>query len=411
MSDHQKTLERELERLSPPRIPIDRLVRRRDRKRRNQRITASVVGIAVFVAAVWIVRDVASLDSAHRPAIQPTETPTSAVAPVPPTDAPVSAVGTVPETDCLLDLNTGEMTPLPTSIGGGHGPGPGPVTDPNAVPTLRRYAASPDGSRLAYVDRGDNGRNQIFVANLDGTGIEQVSHDLETASAPAWSPDSSKIAYIGDHDGRIRDLFLLDLATGESTQLTFATHKPDPGAPDLTPWDVGWTSFTPDGSSIVYNLARSDRIWEPVDFEMRMVPVTGGESVRLADGVYEAALSPDGSLLAYAWRTPTSNRPGKSLWPSNCVCVSNTDGTGERELVQASGDFGNPLNLGGWSPDGTWIAYWESPSNNVSIVDLATGRAAHVGEGYMPTWLDDHTLIIEMDDCYNPATGQRDVEC
>jgi hypothetical protein len=35
---------------------------RRDRKRRNQRIAAGLVGIAVFVAAVWIVTSVGSLD-------------------------------------------------------------------------------------------------------------------------------------------------------------------------------------------------------------------------------------------------------------------------------------------------------------------------------------------------------------
>ncbi len=62
MSDHQRTLQRELERLSPPRIPFDRLVHRRHRKRRNQRIAAGVVGIAVFVAAIWIVTTVGSLD-------------------------------------------------------------------------------------------------------------------------------------------------------------------------------------------------------------------------------------------------------------------------------------------------------------------------------------------------------------
>ena len=37
-------------------------LRRRDRKRRNQRIAAGVVGIAVFVAAGWIVTSVSSLD-------------------------------------------------------------------------------------------------------------------------------------------------------------------------------------------------------------------------------------------------------------------------------------------------------------------------------------------------------------
>ena len=54
MSDDRSTLERELERLSPSRIPFEQLVRRRDRKRRNQRIAAGVVGIAVFVAAIWV---------------------------------------------------------------------------------------------------------------------------------------------------------------------------------------------------------------------------------------------------------------------------------------------------------------------------------------------------------------------
>ena len=41
---------------------FDDLIRRRHRKRRNQRIAAGVVGIAVFVAAVWIVTSGRSFD-------------------------------------------------------------------------------------------------------------------------------------------------------------------------------------------------------------------------------------------------------------------------------------------------------------------------------------------------------------
>jgi hypothetical protein len=44
------------------------LLRRRDRKRRNQRITAGVVGIAVFVAAVWIVTSGGAFDRTETPA-------------------------------------------------------------------------------------------------------------------------------------------------------------------------------------------------------------------------------------------------------------------------------------------------------------------------------------------------------
>jgi hypothetical protein len=54
-SNSDPTLERIARRVSVPEPAYERLLRRRDRKRRNQRITAGVVGIAVFVVAVWVV--------------------------------------------------------------------------------------------------------------------------------------------------------------------------------------------------------------------------------------------------------------------------------------------------------------------------------------------------------------------
>lgn len=54
MSEYRTTLERELERLSPPRIPFDQLVGRRDRKRRDQRIRAGALGLAIAIAMGWL---------------------------------------------------------------------------------------------------------------------------------------------------------------------------------------------------------------------------------------------------------------------------------------------------------------------------------------------------------------------
>jgi hypothetical protein len=55
-----------LDRLAPlfeaPEPSFEAFLRRRDRKRRNQRIAAGVVGIGIFVAAVWIVTSGLSLD-------------------------------------------------------------------------------------------------------------------------------------------------------------------------------------------------------------------------------------------------------------------------------------------------------------------------------------------------------------
>ena len=62
MSDVRTILERAYGGATPPPDGFERMLRRRDRKGRNQRIAAGVVGIAVFVAAIWIVTSVASLD-------------------------------------------------------------------------------------------------------------------------------------------------------------------------------------------------------------------------------------------------------------------------------------------------------------------------------------------------------------
>jgi hypothetical protein len=68
-----------LDRLAPlfeaPEPSFEAFLRRRDRKRRNQRIGAGVVGIAVFVATVWVVTSGLSLDRTQTPVGPgPTET-------------------------------------------------------------------------------------------------------------------------------------------------------------------------------------------------------------------------------------------------------------------------------------------------------------------------------------------------
>jgi hypothetical protein len=55
LSDTRELLRRGVEGFEPMPDAFERVLARRDRKRRNQRIAAGVVGIAVFVAAVWIV--------------------------------------------------------------------------------------------------------------------------------------------------------------------------------------------------------------------------------------------------------------------------------------------------------------------------------------------------------------------
>jgi len=67
MSDTKEQLQRARSQFPPPEGVMESLRRRRDRKRRNQRIAAGVVGIAVFVAAVWIVTSGGWFDRTQTP--------------------------------------------------------------------------------------------------------------------------------------------------------------------------------------------------------------------------------------------------------------------------------------------------------------------------------------------------------
>ncbi|MGZ8570628.1 MAG: hypothetical protein ACXWW5_00200 [Actinomycetota bacterium] len=68
MNETRELLERVGERFAFPERAFERLERRRDRKRRNQRMTAGAVGVAFFAAAVWIATLGGPFDDTQAPA-------------------------------------------------------------------------------------------------------------------------------------------------------------------------------------------------------------------------------------------------------------------------------------------------------------------------------------------------------
>ena len=277
----------------------------------------------------------------------------------------------VSKVDYTIDLNTGVTTPLPDAL----------IVSVAEFgrSSWAQYAASPDGSMLAYVGIGDDGNPQIFTAGIDGTGIRQLTHDSKEAMSPAWSPDGTRVAYAGygtDCARSVPNLFVVDVATGRSTQVT------DEAGDGL--WGA---QFTPDGSSLLYTGGTNQA---PV---LLTVPVAGGKSTLLigpGEGVTDAgngSLSPDGSLVTFlggGWPESFDGHCGP------CRFVANADGTDRRVIP---GWTSNPA--GAWSPDGDRIVVSDDISG-IIVVDIATGDASRVAEGRAAIWLDRQTLLVDV---------------
>jgi hypothetical protein len=101
MIDERDLLERALRRFEPEPGLTDRVFRRRDRKRRNQRIAAGVVGFAIFLAAIALVA-ISPIDRSVTPGgggePQPTGPPETTVAPEAGRIVGLPAAGATPST-------------------------------------------------------------------------------------------------------------------------------------------------------------------------------------------------------------------------------------------------------------------------------------------------------------------------
>jgi Tol biopolymer transport system component len=352
-----------LERFAPlfetPEPSFERFLRRRDRKRRNQRIAAGVVAIAVFVAPIAFFAGLISSDRSETPGALGTSVPEG------------------PQVDYLINLNTGVVRLLPSSILESLG---SPRTRSPSLPAGEpgQYAASPDGSKLAYVGIAEDGSRQIFTAWIDGRRVRQVTHEPNGASWPAWSPDGTRIAYVRYGGGNFRNISVLDVRTGQFTEVTHGAR---------TPFEL---QFTPDGTSIIYTDGPG-----PNETSVWTVPATGGRSTVLigpGEGVSDvgnASLSPDGSLVTFLGSGSPRSDPSVKCGP--CRFLANADGT-DRRIIP--GWVSNPA--GTWSPDGSRIVCLGTGGNRIVVVDIATGEATPVAEGSEAIWLDNHTLLVEV---------------
>ena len=73
---------------------------------------------------------------------------------------------------------------------------------------------SPDGTLLAFTAPGNGSAREVYVANLDGTYLQQVSClGFSVINHPAWSADSLSLAFTGAQaEGQGENIYSADIA-------------------------------------------------------------------------------------------------------------------------------------------------------------------------------------------------------
>lgn len=239
---------------------------------------------------------------------------------------------------------------------------------------------SPDGARIAFISKTDNG-SEIFVFWLADGKIARITQLDRSPSDLSWSPDSDYIAFAM-------------LVPGEPPVLVTAPDKPkdaewadaprvttrlkyerdgfgyiEPGynhyfvvsASGGTPWQVtdgdfqhsGTPQWTADGTALVFSGNRNAG-WE-LDFansEIYRVSIDSGETEALTDRNgpdYEPVVSPDGKSIAYI-----GFEDKVQTYQVVRLHVMNADGSSKRELLP---DLDRSVSGLAWSSDSKGIYY------------------------------------------------------
>lgn len=334
---------------------------RRARMRVAMTLTGAVTAIVVLgVVAVAGIRSLPDRQEVDNPTPTPTRTDDGLVG----IDW-ASVPGVRVDEDAFVEIETGAIRPLPESIA---------MLEPAA------FAVAPGGNVLLFEAKaGGSPDGQIFVANIDGTNVRQLTDAPDGAWAGAWSPDGSTIVAVVAAEGRDVDLVLIDAATGAITTLD--------GGPD------GFVApqFSADGQQIYFS--HWPKHGEP---DVLAIPVAGGDAVGLLDPVprleerYAVSFSPDGRAIAY-WMARSDGRTGGfEVW------VADADGSDPHPLVEddAFSDHSS------WSPDSTRIAYKNHSDDLIAVVDVASGSPTFSVLNRNATgavWLDDDTLLVDVE--------------
>ncbi|HIJ77828.1 MAG: protein TolB [Desulfobulbaceae bacterium] len=221
---------------------------------------------------------------------------------------------------------------------------------------------SPDGKQLAYTSY-HRGNPNLYVTNIDKLTVTRaLSRRKGLNMSPAWSPDGTTMAVTLSKDGN-PDLFLLDTKGKILRKLTGGEGI------NVSP------TWSPDGKRLAFV---SDRSGSPQIYVMDVRTKAVSRITYLGTENTTPSWSPDGELIAYTGRVNSNYQ----------ILLIKPEGGTPIQLTQYWGDHESPS----WSPDSRQIVFTNKRYDEQKICAIfksGTGLRtlfAFDGDQFTPQW-------------------------
>jgi Tol biopolymer transport system component len=234
--------------------------------------------------------------------------------------------------------------------------------------TASGFFSVSDNGTLLYDPNTLTDTRQLTWLDRTGQPLGTVGPVGEYES-PKLSPDGKRVA-VGRRDPqtRNRDIYVIDIARGVSSRLTF-----DPGEDRYPVWSS-------DGSRIAWS-ANRDGAWH---IYQKLSSGVGQEDVLLTDSVFIAATgwSPDDRFLVYVRVDPKTHF---DIWVLPMAADRQPTVFLQTPFREGAGSF---------SPDGRWIAYQSDDQGKLEVYVQtypASGGKWQIStnSGQLPVWRSD----------------------
>jgi serine/threonine protein kinase len=339
------------------------------------------------------------------------------------TDAPIptkTALPTIANTITPMEPTLEDSTPSPTAIPT-QTPAPTNTTMPSPTPLGGGFG------QIAFAsDR--TGQPQIWMINIDGSGLKQITDAQWGACQPDWSPDGSRLVYVSPCDGnkeyyRGSGLFIINADGTDPVSL------PVQGFGDYDPaWSpdgkkIAFTSIMPvDRPKILVMDLESGEIQNlSMEFNRDIQPewTSDGDQiifVTTREGPYQIwTMSPDGSNQTRFSLSGELKNTNPVVSPGDSTLIF-TQSRGEGSVPHLRGaifpdgakeefdvyPFSGilPARDANFSPDGFWIVFESWPNgvlhdiyymapNGAEFTRLTTDPALDFDPIWRPFSLDD----------------------